>query len=264
VDLEFSRKYGPWAVVTGASSGIGEGFARTLASRGIRPVLVARRKDELERVAASIDALHGVETRTVAMDLVRPEAAAELASAVADLEVGLLVNNAGTGWIGRFDKQPADAHAALIQLHCTLPIELTARLLPAMRERRRGAVILVSSVGAFVPMPYYSVYGGTKALLQSWGEALAEELADSGVDVLVLAPGDTKTGFQDVAGEMSTRWATVDQVVHAAVAALGRKRVVMPGLEDRAGIFLARFLPRRLVVRLVGARERAQTPEERR
>ncbi len=258
------EKYGPWALVTGASSGIGEGFAHTLASRGLSPVLVARRRDRLEEVAASILKLHGVQPRVLDMDLTRPTAAADLAEAVSDLEIGLLVNNAGTGWIGRFDKQPPEAHAPQVQLHCTLPIELTARLLPPMLERRRGGIVLVSSAGAFVPLPYYSVYAATKALLQSWGEALAVELEGTGVDVLVLAPGDTKTGFQEVAGEMSTRWASVDQVVHAAVAGLGRRTVVLPGLEDKAGIFLARFLPRRWVTKLVARRQREQTPVDRR
>ena len=90
----------------------------------------------------------------------------------------MLVNNAGTGWIGRFDRQSAGDHSRLIRLHCEMHVELTARLLPAMKQRRRGAVVLVASVGGIVPLPYYAVYGGTKALLANWGEALAVEMRD--------------------------------------------------------------------------------------
>lgn len=259
-----SERYGPWAVVTGASSGIGEGFARALAARGISVVLVARRQERLEHLASDIARAHGVGTRVVVLDLTAENAASELVSAVGDLEIGLLVNNAGTGWIGRFDRQDVEEHARLVRLHCTLPVELTARLLPRMKERRRGAIVLVSSVGGYLPLPYYAVYGGTKAFLASWGEALAEELDGSGVDVLVLAPGDTRTEFQEVAGEMSARWSSVPDVVAAALDGLGKKRIVVPGLENRLSLWLARFLPRKLLVRMVAGRQRAQTPQERR
>jgi len=113
-------------------------------------------------------------------------------------------------------------------------------------------------------MPYYAVYGGTKAFLAMWGEALGAELAGRGIDVLVLAPGDTKTGFQEVAGEMSTRWSSVEQVVEPAIAQLGRRAVVIPGLENKAGLLILRFLPRGMVVRMMERRQRAQTPAARR
>jgi short-subunit dehydrogenase len=192
------------------------------------------------------------------------EAARELAAAVADLEVGMLVNNAGAGWIGRFDKQSAADHSRLVRLHCELPVALTAELLPKMLERRRGAIVIVASAGAYVPMPYYAVYGATKAFLASFGEALSAELTGTGIDLLVLSPGDTKTGFQEVAGEMSTRWSSVDEVVAAGLDGLGRRTTVIPGFENKAGILLSRFLPRSLVVKMIEKRQRAQTPQQRR
>jgi hypothetical protein len=258
------ERYGDWAVVTGASSGIGEGFARALASRGMNVVLAARREERLAAIAGQLAREHRVDTRVVALDLSVDGAADRLYAAVSDLEVGVLVNNAGTGWIGRFDLQRAAELSRLVHLHCVLPVELTSLVLARMKERRRGAIVLVASAGAYIPLPYYAVYGGTKAFLAMWGEALAAELSGSGIDVLVLSPGDTKTGFQEAAGEMSTRWSTVEAVVEAGMAGLGRRTTVIPGLENKAMIWLTRFLPRRLVVKMVADRQRAQTPEERR
>ena len=257
-------RYGPWALVTGASSGIGKGFAEALAAEGVNLVLVARREDLLDELAAGLTASAGIECRVLACDLAASGAAATVAEAVEDLEVGMLVNNAGSGWIGRFDLQSGDEHARLVRLHCELPVDLCARMLAAMKDRGRGALVIVASAGAYLPMPYYAVYGATKAFLAMWGEALAGELEGSGVDVLVLSPGDTKTGFQEVAGEQSTRWSSVEEVVAAALAGLGRRTTVIPGLENKLGVVLSRFLPRSLVVRIMRSRQRAQTPAERR
>lgn len=262
-DSRLRQRYGPWALVTGASSGIGREFALRLAAAGVHVAMVARRRAALEELARELESVHGVQGRVLEMDLSEPGAAARLAEAVSDLEVGLLVANAGTGWIGRFDRQAPEDHASLIRLHCEMHVELTARLLPAMAARGRGGVLIVSSVGGFVPLPYYAVYSGTKALLQNWGEALAVEMRGSGVDVLVLAPGDTRTGFQEAAGEMSTKWSKVEDVVGEALAGLGRKVVVVPGLENRLSVIASRLLPRKWFLDIVEKRQREQTPEGR-
>lgn len=259
-----NARYGPWALVTGASSGIGRGFALTLAAQGFHVVLVARRRALLDEVATEISARFSASTRIVALDLAEPGASAELAAAVADLEIGLLVANAGTGWIGRFDLQEPETHTKLIRLHCESTVELTSRLLPAMKKRGRGGIVIVSSAGGLVPLPYYAVYSGTKAMLLNWGEALAVEMKGSGVDVMVVAPGDTKTGFQEVAGEMSTRWSSVQEVVDASLSGLGNKTLVVPGLENKLSLLAARLLPRALLMSVVEKRQREQTPRERR
>lgn len=262
--LELRRRYPGWALVTGASSGIGAGYAEALAGAGFDIVLVARGEGRLRAEARKIEDTFGVKTRILLEDLSSPEAGSRIARSVEDLQIGVLVNNAGTGWIGRFDLQTPEDHARLIALHCTLPTDLVRRFVGPMKERGNGAIVLVSSAGALVPLPYYAVYGATKAYLSSWGEALAEELRGTGVDLLVVQPGDTKTGFQEVAGEMSTRWTSVETVVSESLAALGRKTTVIPGFSDRLTMAITRFLPRRLLVRMVGARQRDQTPADRR
>jgi short-subunit dehydrogenase len=114
-----------------------------------------------------------------------------------------------------------------------------------------------------IPLPYYAVYSGTKALLQNWGEALAVEMKGTGVEVQVLAPGDTKTGFQEVAGEMSTKWSTVQEVVEESLSGLGHRTVVVPGFDNKLSLFASRFLPRRMFLGIVAKRQRDQTPEGR-
>lgn len=260
---ELRARYGPWALVTGASSGIGHEFASRLASAGIHVAMVARRRAALEALASDLTSRHAVTCRVIEMDLSEPGAAARLSAQVSDLEIGMLINNAGTGWIGRFDCQAPESHASMIRLHCEMHVELTARLLPAMKQRARGGVIIVGSMGGLVPLPYYAVYSGTKALLQNWGEALALEMRGSGVDILVLAPGDTKTGFQEVAGEMSTKWSSTEDVVNEAMAGLGRRTVVIPGFENRLSMIASRLLPRKWFLGIVEKRQREQTPEGR-
>jgi len=257
------ERYGPWALVTGASSGIGQEFARRLAHAGVNVAMVARRRVALEVLSRELGARHGVECRVIEMDLSQAGAAARLADAVLDLDIGLLVANAGTGWIGRFDRQAPESHAPMIRLHCEMHVELTARLLPSMSARGRGGVIIVSSMGGLVPLPYYAVYSGTKALLQNWGEALALEMKGTGVDIEVLAPGDTKTGFQEVAGEMSTKWSSVEDVVTESLAGLGRRTVVVPGFENKLSLVASRLLPRKWFLDIVAKRQREQTPEGR-
>jgi short-subunit dehydrogenase len=261
---DLRRRYRGWALITGGSSGIGLGYADALAKAGFDLVLVARTEEKLRGEAARIESAYHVKVRTIVADLAAEGAARRIADEVADVDIGILINNAGSGYIGRFDRQPLENHTRLVQLHCTAPVELTALLLSRMQTRRCGAIVLVASAGGYVPLPYYSVYSGTKAFLATWGEALAVELDGSGIDVMVVAPGDTKTNFQAVSGEMSTRWISVGAVVEESLAGLGRKRVVVPGFGDKVSVLLTRLLPRNLVMRIVEARQRAQTPADRR
>ncbi len=243
-----SERYGGWALVTGASSGIGAEFARALAREGLPCALSARREDRLAALARELEERHGVETRQIPVDLADPDGAARLAEAVDDLELGVVVNNAGFGYSGRFDRLDPDRLREMIQVNCVAPVLLTRRLLPALRDRGRGAVLFTGSVSGRQPLPLHAVYSASKGFGLLLGESLAVELAGSGVDVLVVEPGSTETEFQQVAGQLSHPGQSPEEVVGVALEALGRQPSVVSGWFNwlRANI-AGRLLPRSLV-----------------
>lgn len=223
------ERYGDWALVTGASAGIGAEFARALARQGMDCVLVARRREKLEALAQEIEEEHGVNTRVVAADLAAPDGPDEVAKAVADLDLGMLVNNAGVGGAGRFDKLDVDRLREMVNLNCMAPMLLTHKLLPLFQERGRGAIVITGSVAGRQPLPLHGVYGATKAFDLMLGESLYVEMREQGVDVLVLEPGSTLTEFQEVAGEISHEGDSASEVVEVALRALGRQPSVISG-----------------------------------
>ena len=246
------------ALVTGASSGIGEAFARALAARGERLVLVARRADRLERLAAEL----GGETRALpmALDLGRPDAAETLAGALDARGVGvrLLVNNAGVGLAGRVMDQPPEKIRAMLDLDVRALVELTRRFVPPMVARGQGAVINVVSRAAFQPVPFLAVYAAAKAFALSFTESLATELAGTGVVVQALCPGNVPTEFQQVAGTAGTKFdrtagTSPADVVAASLRGLDRRKlIVIPDLKNRLELAAQRFAPRSLVRHLAG------------
>ena len=253
---DFVDRYGTWAVVTGASSGIGAEFARQLAAAGVAVAVVARRRDRLEDLGAQLRAAHGVEVRVCVHDLAEPSSIAALAAEVADLDVGLVVNNAGLSWKGRFlDHDPAHQRR-MIELNCQSPVALTHALGPRLVARGRGGVIVVSSTGAFQGLPWSAVYGATKAFDLLFGEALREELAEHGVDVLTLAPGGTDTEGPMNSGvdpaKVPGKLMSVTPVVAAALAGLGRRSVVVPGATNRVAHFATRMVSRAFAARAAG------------
>ena len=257
------ERYGDWALVTGASSGIGAEFARAFAREGISVVLSARREDRLRELAAELEREHRVATRVVAADLASPEGPARLASAVADLDLAILVNNAGFGHAGRFDRCDLAALQAMVQVNCAAPVVLTGLLLPRLLERGRGAVIVVGSVAGRQPLPLHGVYSATKAFDLLFGEALAVEVRDRGIDVLVLEPGPTDTEFQRVAREVAHAGEPASQVVAVALEALGEQSSVISGWWNwlRANLG-SRLLPRRLLAYVARDVMAKQTPHE--
>ena len=254
-------RYGEWALVTGASSGIGAVFARTLARQGCSVALSARRGELLESLAAEIAAECGVATRVIVADLAAPDGAERLAAAVTDLEIAVLVNNAGFGSIGRFEAQDEARLLAMVQVHCSAPLALTHRLLPAMRARGRGAVLFTGSLAARQPMPLHATYAASKAFVSLFGEALWAELRGTGVDVLVVEAGTTATAFQAVAGEIEHEGTTPDAVVALALERLGQQPSVGVGwwrwLRGNLGM---RLLPRSLLARVAHDVVAKQTP----
>lgn len=246
------------ALVTGASSGIGEALARRLARDGRALGLVARRADRLETLARELRDGHHVAVHVLPADLTQPGAVGRL---VADLDarglaVDWLVNNAGFGTVGRFDQLPVARELEQITLNVEALVELTGRLVPAMVRRRRGVVMNVSSIGGYIPSPYMATYTGTKAFVLSFSEAIAAELTDTGVHVLCVCPGATRTEFQDTAGVDLTvpdfAWQSADEVADEAVRAVGRGSVVVNGILNKLTIGSAKFLPHALLVRVTG------------
>jgi short-subunit dehydrogenase len=250
------------ALVTGASSGIGAEFARQLARRGHDLVLVARRADRLEALAAELP----TEARVLTCDLASD--AASLATRVAELgvDVGLLVNNAGFGTSGPFIEHDPERDAEQVRLNCEAVVTLTHSFLPGMVERRRGGIINVASSAGMQPIPYESVYAATKAFVISFTDALHAELRGSGVRVLAVNPGPVPTEWQQVAGYESGRVGVVpgripaDQVVLEALAAYDRgRRSVIPGRAIRWFIRVTRPSPRAVQLRVT---ERLYRPKD--
>ena len=245
------------ALVTGASSGIGEAFAKRLARDGKQLALVARRGDVLEKLAAEIGSSSGVTAHCFPMDLTKPGAGRQLAAEVdrRGLTVDWLVNNAGFGTAGRIDQLPVEKELEEIQLNVATLVELTGRFTPAMVQRGRGAVVNVASVGAFAPAPYMATYAATKAFVLSFSEAIAAELRTTGVKVLCVCPGFTRTAFQDVAAVDASAvpgfaWMSADDVADQAVKAVGRGTVLVNGVMKGIMSRMMRHMPHAITTRL--------------
>jgi len=251
---DLRTRYPGWALVTGASSGIGEAFAVALAARGFPVVLVARRKDRLEALAKRLEHEHKVEALVVAEDLGQPGACERVRDAVSGREVGVLVNNAGFGSSGRFAEQDAVVDAEMIALNCAAVVRMTHLFLRPMLGRKSGAVIVVASVAGYQADPWFAVYGATKAFDLIFAEALWCELRGTGVDVLAVSPGETRTEFHERAhAKRQFRGATPESVVETSLAALGKKPSVVPGFVPKLISWAHRLFPRRFVIHATGA-----------
>jgi len=249
-DPLFTR-YGGWALITGASAGLGACFAEALARRGFACVLTARREERLRELAARLEKAHGIETHVVVLDLAEPGAADRLFEAVGDREIGVLVNNAGFGFDGNFIDREPDDYERMVQLNCAAPVRLTQRVLPGMIRRERGAILMLASTAAFQPVPYLSVYAATKAFDLIFGEGLAGELRGTGIDVLNVCPGVTQTEFAQVARmEKSRHGADPMDVVETSLERLGRRLTFVHGLTNRTRSLVVRLFPRALLVRI--------------
>jgi uncharacterized protein len=248
---------GAYTLITGASSGIGECFARALAARQHNLALVARSEEKLNSLAAELVAQQGIRAVALPCDLSRSGAAAALFERLRaeQMAVDLLINNAGFGGRGEFWTLPLDRQQEMLRLNVLAIVELTHLLLPAMVEQRRGAVINVSSTASFQPVPYTTVYAASKAFVTSFSMSLAEELRPYGVKVVTLCPGGTRTNFF-VAGDYRKRnlpggLQSPEEVVGEALRALDRNRgLVVPRFMNKLSVFAQRFLPRSVVARI--------------
>jgi len=251
-----------WAVVTGASSGIGLQIARQLAARGHALVLVARRGDRLEALRAELERPDRP-VRVLVVDLSEREAAARVDAETRDLDVEILVNNAGYGMQGRFLDMDLDAVERMARVNMHTLTELTARFARRMIPRGHGYVLNVASAAAFLPSPYVAAYAATKSYVLHLSEAIAYELDGTGVSVTTLYPGITPTEFNEVAGARTPRWLAVSVLGPDRVASIGlramfaRRRAVIPGWINWMNAVFSHVLPRGLIVwvtgRLLGA-----------
>lgn len=251
------------ALITGASSGIGEAFARELASRNNNLVLVARSQDKLEKLATELNSAYQIKTTVIPQDLTVNAAGEVVFEAIQahGLTIDTLINNAGFGDYGAFGDRPLTKMMEMVQLNITAMVELTGLFLPPMQERKNGTIINVSSIAGFQPIPYMSVYAASKAFVLNFSEALWAENRDLGVKILAVCPGPTESEFYDRAEFPKTATtlksmalASSEKVVQESLKALGKGQstVVTGGLGNQVIVNLPRLIPRDLLVNVVG------------
>lgn len=249
---------GEWALVTGASAGIGVALARELAARGTHLVLTARRKERLEKLANELNAKHQVKTELFVADLAEPGAPERIFAFTKQkrIQVDLLINNAGFGRYGEFPTVETQRLLDMVQVNCTAVVHLTRLYLPEMVTRGRGDVLILASTASFQAVPFISTYAATKAFDLLFAEGLAEEMKPYGIRVCALCPGSTESEFHAVSGqEKFVRKAeSAEKVARTGLRALAAgKSYVISGLGNYLGAHGERLVPRRFVTRIAGA-----------
>ena len=250
---EFRERYGPWAVVAGASQGLGAEYAAQLAANGLNLLLIARRAELLSALATDLAERHGVQVRTLALDLARADIGSVVSAETAGLEIGLLVYNAGLSVVGPIFDRPLEAYLTELWVNCRAPLTLGYTLGQGMRERGRGGIILMSSLSASMGSALIANYAATKAYNLVLAEGLWEEMRAGGVDVMACRAGAIRTpnylasGSGGAGGSMTPR-----AVAAETLAALGKYPSFIPGHGNRLSALALRSLTRRLTVRIMG------------
>ena len=249
----FQERYGPWALVAGASAGLGEAFSRELAARGLNLVLIARRPEPLKRLAEELRGTHSVLVREAVLDLSQADLSEVMEKLTAGLEVGLLVYNAAHSVIGPFLDRPLAEHLRVVDVNCRGPLVLSHLLGGAMALRGRGGIVLMTSLAGSQGNPWLATYAASKAFNLVLGEGLWAELGDWGVDVVACRAGATRTaGFLASRPKRTVPLTPAEQVVDEALGALGHGPSVVAGGMNRVAAFLfGRLLPRRVSIRIM-------------
>jgi short-subunit dehydrogenase len=250
----FRTRYGPWALVAGASEGLGAEFATQLAARGLNLLLIARREELLNTLGAQLMRTYAVEVRTLPLDLAREDLERVVREATADLEIGLLVYNAAVSMIGPYFEIPLEDHLREIAVNCRAPMTLAYLLGLPMLKRGRGGILLMSSLGGSQGSALLVNYTATKAYNRLFAEGLWDELRGQGVDVLTSCPAAVSTpGYLASAPRGSMSSMTPQAVVRESLAALGRGPAIIPGRTYRlANVLMQRLLPRKSAIKLMG------------
>jgi short-subunit dehydrogenase len=259
--ISFREKYGPWALVAGASRGLGAEFAVQLAGKGLNIFLVARNAEMLESLGARLTSEYGVQARYVSLDLTRPDAASIITAATDDIEIGLLIYNAGFSVVGPFFARPLEEHLREINTNCRTPLALTHSLGQRMFARKRGGIVLMSSLSAVQGSALIANYAATKSYSLILAEGLWDELREHGIDVLACNPSSVDTpNYRASAPTRSSPMAAMSPRLVAAetLAALGRQPSVIPGRANRlAAFFMRRILTLRAAIAVMGRTMRA-------
>lgn len=259
--MKFSQKaksrlrtrYGKWAVITGASSGIGRALATRCAEAGLNVVLAARRQDLLDALAASLQADYGVVAMVVACDLAESEGLQRLQTATSALDVGLFIASAGFGTSGRLLASSVHAEANMLRVNCEALLVLTHHYGQRFVQRGRGGIVLLSSMVAFQGVPFAAHYAATKAYVQSLAEGLRAELKPFGVDVLAAAPGPVSSGFEARANMRLGKALRPEDIAVPILHALGRRTTVLPGGLTKLLVYSLRTVPRWGKIRIMQA-----------
>lgn len=255
---DFLTRYGPWALIAGASEGLGAEFATQLAAKGLNLFLIARRPEPLDALRSRLIQDYKVEVRTMSLDLGRGDAAQVIEEATRYIEIGLFVYNAAVSLIGTYFEISLEDHLNELAVNCRSPMILAYLLGQPMLKRGRGGMILMSSMSAFQGTPLVAHYGATKAYNQVLAEGLWEELRSQGIDVLASLPPPVKTpGYLSSAPSKSMPALMPATVVSDALAALGKRPTTVPGLTFRlASGFMQRILPRKAAIAVMSSATR--------
>ena len=245
-------RYGDTALITGASSGIGKAFARTLASEGMNIILVARREDVMNTLAIELQKEFSVKTQVIAVDLIAHGATKIIMDKI-QWPVDLLINNAGYGSYGEFEELDLTVEENMVDLNCRQVVTLTHAMVPNMVKNKRGGIICLASVVSHVPSPYMSTYSASKAFNRYFALSLAGELKPKNIDVLALCPGDTVSEFCQEAHfdkKMAIPQRTVDDVVNTALTSLGKKYSVVDGAINKIISFMGKIYSEKTLVKV--------------
>lgn len=257
---EFSETYGPWAIVTGASSGIGKAFAEILAEKGVNLVIAARRKERLEELAQNLTEKHAVQVVPLELDLNAADFLKTLDDATEEMDIGLVVSNAGFGFKGPHHEQSPVALDKLLNVNVRAPMLIARAYAPGLIRRGRGGIIITGSMEGVMGFPWSGAYAASKAYVNALGEALWGELGEHGVDVLVLSPGATDTenlrnqGYDPdkMPGIMSPR-----TVASSALESIRRGPHYIPGFKNAMTVRILSMLPRRMALKMAAKGIRA-------
>ena len=258
---DFARRYGPYALVTGASEGIGRAIAEELAKSGVNVLLVARREDLLNQLAHRLEKQYGVLCPVICADLSKLEEIDSLFSITDHLEIGLVVCNAGFGTAGNFLNSDLKTEMDMLNVNCAALTKMAHHMGNQLKVRGRGGLILVSSILAMQGVPRSAHYAATKAYVHALGEALQEEWKVTGLDLLIVAPGPVAPGFAARSKMQLGKAATPTVVALESLAALGRRKVIHPGWLAKVMAFSLSTAPRWIRVKIMGAIMRDMTKQ---